>query len=166
MADEDQDVKPLEILQSMIDIFAERLVGLRTQCSTSNELTQSEIRTLEVNTLEILLSNIPSNLLLLPESFSKYLFSTSSYSTMVCLYLGPSKLLQRCSTSRFHIRFLNFFASWWLSNREDSDWTPITYLVCDKSTLRLTYIHWESWVSCSWFRWSSMISLKFKVHHF
>lgn len=49
MAEEDQDVKPLEILQSMIDIFAERLVGLRTQCSTSNELTQSEIRTLEVN---------------------------------------------------------------------------------------------------------------------
>ncbi|KAK7593117.1 hypothetical protein V9T40_007869 [Parthenolecanium corni] len=47
MAEEDQDVKPLEILQSMIDIFAERLVGLRTQCSTSNELTQSEIRTLE-----------------------------------------------------------------------------------------------------------------------
>lgn len=52
MAEEDQDVKPLEILQSMIDIFAERLVGLRTQCSTSNELTQSEIRTLEVNTFE------------------------------------------------------------------------------------------------------------------
>lgn len=49
MAEKDQDVETLEFSQSMIDIFAERLVGLRTQCSTSNELTQSEIRTLEVN---------------------------------------------------------------------------------------------------------------------
>lgn len=50
MAEEDQDGKQsLGILQSMIDIFAERLVGLRTQCSTSNELTQREIRTLEVS---------------------------------------------------------------------------------------------------------------------
>lgn len=48
MAEEDQDVKPLDVLQSMIDIFADRLVGLRTQCSTSAELTQREIRTLEV----------------------------------------------------------------------------------------------------------------------
>lgn len=48
MAEDDQDVKP-EILQSVIDTFANRLVGLRTQCSTSNELTQSEIRALEVN---------------------------------------------------------------------------------------------------------------------
>ncbi|XKL63629.1 hypothetical protein PGB90_005993 [Kerria lacca] len=46
MAEDDQDVKP-EILQSVIDTFANRLVGLRTQCSTSNELTQSEIRALE-----------------------------------------------------------------------------------------------------------------------
>ncbi|XP_065202986.1 kinase suppressor of Ras 2 [Planococcus citri] len=42
MAEEDQDV-----LQPMIDTFADRLVGLRTQCSTSVELTQREIRTLE-----------------------------------------------------------------------------------------------------------------------
>lgn len=48
MAEEDQDRKrSLGILQSMIDIFSARLVGLRTQCSTSNELTQREIRTLE-----------------------------------------------------------------------------------------------------------------------
>lgn len=45
----DQDIRPaLDILQSMIDISADRLVGLRTQCSTSVELTQREIRTLEV----------------------------------------------------------------------------------------------------------------------
>ncbi|KAK7571924.1 hypothetical protein V9T40_014396 [Parthenolecanium corni] len=47
MVEEDQDVKRLEILQSMIDIYAERLVDLRTKCFTGNELTQNEIRTLE-----------------------------------------------------------------------------------------------------------------------
>lgn len=39
----------LDIIQSMIDVSAQRLVGLRTQCATSAELTQHEIRTLEVN---------------------------------------------------------------------------------------------------------------------
>lgn len=34
--------------QAMIDINAEHLDGLRTQCATSAELTQHEIRTLEV----------------------------------------------------------------------------------------------------------------------
>lgn len=54
MADEagetDQDtIQHLYNLQSMIDVSAERLEGLRTQCATSDELTQQEIRTLEVN---------------------------------------------------------------------------------------------------------------------
>lgn len=40
--------KNLYIMQSMIDVSAERLEGLRTQCATSAELTQQEIRTLEV----------------------------------------------------------------------------------------------------------------------
>ncbi|XP_045476146.1 kinase suppressor of Ras 2 isoform X1 [Harmonia axyridis] len=50
MADEanDQELrKNLQIIQSMIDVSAERLEGLRTQCATSAELTQQEIRTLE-----------------------------------------------------------------------------------------------------------------------
>lgn len=38
----------LDVVQSMIDISADRLEGLRTQCATSAELTQQEIRTLEV----------------------------------------------------------------------------------------------------------------------
>lgn len=38
----------LLVVQSMIDISADRLDGLRTQCATSAELTQQEIRTLEV----------------------------------------------------------------------------------------------------------------------
>lgn len=53
MADETTDQeelrKYLQILQSMIDVSAERLEGLRTQCATSAELTQQEIRTLEVS---------------------------------------------------------------------------------------------------------------------
>lgn len=40
--------RAFDVIQSMIDISADRLEGLRTQCSTSAELTQQEIRTLEV----------------------------------------------------------------------------------------------------------------------
>ncbi|XP_046750745.1 kinase suppressor of Ras 2 [Diprion similis] len=44
----EQDIRrALDVDQSMIDIWADRLEGLRTQCSTSAELTQQEIRTLE-----------------------------------------------------------------------------------------------------------------------
>lgn len=62
MADEDaeQEVRrALDVVQSMIDISADRLEGLRTQCATSAELTQHEIRTLEVsvNTNDIILIN-------------------------------------------------------------------------------------------------------------
>ncbi len=62
MAEEDQDVKGLEVLQSMIDGSAKRLVGLRTQCATSNLLTQSEIRTLEVSMYQIWTALVPRNL--------------------------------------------------------------------------------------------------------
>ncbi|XP_034832035.1 kinase suppressor of Ras 2 [Maniola hyperantus] len=40
-------IQTIETLQSMIDVSAKRLEGLRTVCSTSAELTQQEIRTLE-----------------------------------------------------------------------------------------------------------------------
>ncbi|XP_049825863.1 kinase suppressor of Ras 2 isoform X2 [Aethina tumida] len=52
MAD-DQSENSLAILQSMIDVSADRLVGLRTQCTTSSELTQQEIRTLEGKLLKL-----------------------------------------------------------------------------------------------------------------
>lgn len=53
----EQDIRrALDVDQSMIDIWADRLEGLRTQCSTSAELTQQEIRTLEVH--ERLLSQL------------------------------------------------------------------------------------------------------------
>lgn len=48
-ADTEQEIRrALDVVQSMIDLSADRLEGLRTQCSTSAELTQQEIRTLEV----------------------------------------------------------------------------------------------------------------------
>lgn len=47
-ATEQEFCRHLHIIQNMIDVSAERLEGLRTQCATSAELTQQEIRTLEV----------------------------------------------------------------------------------------------------------------------
>lgn len=38
-----------ELVQNMIDISISNLEGLRTKCATSNDLTQKEIRTLEVS---------------------------------------------------------------------------------------------------------------------
>lgn len=43
----------LEVIQSMIDISADRLEALRTQCATSVELTQQEIRTLEAKLVKM-----------------------------------------------------------------------------------------------------------------
>lgn len=45
--------KGLDVIQSMIDISADRLEGLRTQCATSAELTQQEIRTLETKLVKM-----------------------------------------------------------------------------------------------------------------
>lgn len=43
----------LYVIQSMIDISADRLEGLRTQCATSAELTQQEIRSLETKLVKM-----------------------------------------------------------------------------------------------------------------
>lgn len=40
-----------ELIQNMIDISISSLQGLRTKCAASNDLTQQEIRTLEVSSL-------------------------------------------------------------------------------------------------------------------
>lgn len=45
--------KGIDVIQSMIDISADRLEGLRTQCATSAELTQQEIRTLETKLIKM-----------------------------------------------------------------------------------------------------------------
>lgn len=37
-----------ELVQNMIDLSISNLEGLRTKCAASNDLTQKEIRTLEV----------------------------------------------------------------------------------------------------------------------
>lgn len=54
MADKSSE-QDLHIIQSMIDLSSERLEGLRTKCSTTAELTQQEIRTLEVNLPQLIL---------------------------------------------------------------------------------------------------------------
>lgn len=43
----------LTMIQGMIDISADRLQGLRTQCNSSAELTQQEIRTLEAKLVKM-----------------------------------------------------------------------------------------------------------------
>ncbi|KAJ6635376.1 Kinase suppressor of Ras 1 [Pseudolycoriella hygida] len=43
----------LDVIQSMIDLSADRLEGLRTQCATSAELTQQEIRLLEAKLVKM-----------------------------------------------------------------------------------------------------------------
>jgi kinase suppressor of Ras 2 len=44
-------IQTLLDINAMIDIHAKHLEGLRTQCSTSAELIQQEIRTIEVRYL-------------------------------------------------------------------------------------------------------------------
>lgn len=46
--DSSQAIQTLLDINAMIDIHAKHLEGLRTQCSTSAELIQQEIRTIEV----------------------------------------------------------------------------------------------------------------------
>lgn len=47
-SDEATALETLKILHPIITLSAERLDGLRTQCTTSAEITHQEIRTLEV----------------------------------------------------------------------------------------------------------------------
>ena len=44
----DENCKLIEDLQTMIDINSQHLFGLRTECATGVELTQQQIRTMEV----------------------------------------------------------------------------------------------------------------------
>ncbi|ELK15502.1 Kinase suppressor of Ras 2 [Pteropus alecto] len=46
-----------ELVQNMIDLSISNLEGLRTKCATSNDLTQKEIRTLEVPSILQLFSS-------------------------------------------------------------------------------------------------------------
>lgn len=67
------NVNDLNVIQDMIDCSADRLEGLRTQCSTSATLTQREIRSLETKLLrmfsELLLTRSRMNQrLLLPSN--------------------------------------------------------------------------------------------------
>lgn len=63
----------LDVIQSMIDISADRLEGLRTQCNSSAELTQQEIRTLETKLVKMF-----SELLIRKEKLPKNLQNVST----------------------------------------------------------------------------------------
>uniref|UniRef100_A0A336MFK1 CSON000374 protein n=1 Tax=Culicoides sonorensis TaxID=179676 RepID=A0A336MFK1_CULSO len=65
--------KGLDVIQSMIDISADRLEGLRTQCNSSAELTQQEIRTLETKLVKMF-----SELLIRKEKLPKNLQNISN----------------------------------------------------------------------------------------
>ncbi|XP_076654100.1 kinase suppressor of ras isoform X3 [Halictus rubicundus] len=75
--DAEQEIcRALDVVQSMIDISADRLEGLRTQCSTSAELTQQEIRTLEGKLIKLYSKQLVTKAKLavesLPEEMRQY----------------------------------------------------------------------------------------------
>lgn len=51
--DKDKMRGGLDVMQSMIDILANRLEGLRTQCATTASLTQNELRSLEAKIVKM-----------------------------------------------------------------------------------------------------------------
>lgn len=63
----------IEVMLSMIDISADRLEALRTQCATSAELTQQEIRTLETKLVKMF-----SELLITKAKLPKAITSTGA----------------------------------------------------------------------------------------
>lgn len=65
--------KGLDVIESMIDISADRLEGLRTQCNSSAELTQQEIRTLESKLVKMF-----SELLIRKEKLPKSFLNVST----------------------------------------------------------------------------------------
>lgn len=67
----------LDVIQSMIDISADRLEGLRTQCATSAELTQQEIRSLETKLVKMF-SELLVTKAKLPERLPKGLPATGA----------------------------------------------------------------------------------------
>lgn len=49
-----------ELIQNMIDISISSLQGVRTKCAASNDLTQQEIRTLEVMCISVMSEPLPA----------------------------------------------------------------------------------------------------------
>jgi len=70
-------IRGLDVIQSMIDISADRLEGLRTQCVTSAELTQQEIRSLEAKLVKMF-SELLITKAKLPERLPKGLPATGT----------------------------------------------------------------------------------------
>ncbi|XP_031637320.1 kinase suppressor of Ras 2-like [Contarinia nasturtii] len=88
----------IEVILSMIDISADRLEDLRTQCATSAELTQQEIRTLETKLVKMF-----SELLITKAKLPKAITSTGSELKQWLRVVGLSQesldvVLQRVNT--------------------------------------------------------------------
>lgn len=66
--DSESNRQKIDVIQSMIDISTDRLDALRTQCMTSAELTQEEIRKLETKLVKMF-----SELLITKEKLTKRL---------------------------------------------------------------------------------------------
>lgn len=71
------NIGQFDVIHSMIDISTDRLERLRTQCATSAELTQQEIRTLEAKLVKMF-SELLVTRSKLPERFHKSLSNTGA----------------------------------------------------------------------------------------
>ncbi|PSN43929.1 hypothetical protein C0J52_03779 [Blattella germanica] len=98
--DQDRRCEILDVVQSMIDISADRLEGLRTQCATSAELTQQEIRTLEGKLIKLFSRQLVTKAKLQEDGLSserKHVPSLQQWLQGVCQKVGTLEALQEKS---------------------------------------------------------------------
>lgn len=94
----------IEVIQSMIDISADRLEALRTQCATSAELTQQEIRTLETKLVRMF-SELLVKKAKLSERLPKTITSTGAELKQWLRVVGMSAVFNSLSMQIFKSRF-------------------------------------------------------------
>lgn len=88
-------VQSVQSIQSIIDISADRLEGLRTQCATSAEITQQEIRTLEVFKISIIYCCLVETLHLAQTQFSLIIYEYEYH-----CYYAKSLIMYQCLNDR------------------------------------------------------------------
>ncbi|XP_046390732.1 kinase suppressor of Ras 2 [Ischnura elegans] len=86
----------LYVVQSMIDISADRLEGLRTQCATSAELTQQEIRTLEGKLIKLFSRQLVAKARLKEEKLRQEMNVPSLKQWLQVVGLGPNSIVGIC----------------------------------------------------------------------
>lgn len=88
-----------ELVQNMIDISISSLEGLRTKCATSNDLTQKEIRTLEVSTVIFIFSQCTSFSINTPRAVTVLFLGHSAYVYMLLLFFSPAGATWNCGVT-------------------------------------------------------------------